>query len=252
MRSSLNTASLLLRKKTPSLLVEDSRPDLLPAGPTDRHDVRITVAEPGRRRGLIDTLLRATATAEPDPWAALAEDRSPHGFTLEAADDDAPIGRLGVSLDGPRSLPADDAFGPELNALRRQGRRLCQFTRLGFDPTTASLRVLGRLFHLACLVAHRQRGFDTLLIEVAPRQVLAYEHMLGLHVIGSQRVNWRSRAPAVLLSGAFATIGEQMALHAERADGVTAARSLLPFGYAPPEEMAVLARLRALPVTSAR
>lgn len=252
MRSSLNTASLLLRKKAPSLLVEDSRPDLLPAGPTGRRETRITVAEPGRRRGLIDTLLRAATSAETDNWAALAEDRSPHGFTLEATDDDTPVGRLGVSLDGARRLAADDAFGAELNALRAQGHRLCQFSRLGFDPTTATRRVLGTLFHLACLVAHRQRRFDTLLIEVAPRQVLVYEHMLGLHVIGSQRVNWRSRAPTVLLSAAFTRIGEQMAVHAANADAGPAARSLLPFGYTPDEEARVLQRLRALPRGAAR
>ena len=53
-------------------------------------------------------------------------------------------------------------------------------------------RVLAALFHVAYIVAHRIRGYDTLVMEVNPRHVRYYERMLGARAIGEPR--WLSVA----------------------------------------------------------
>ncbi|NLZ41707.1 MAG: long-chain N-acyl amino acid synthase, partial [Comamonadaceae bacterium] len=119
--------------------------------------------------------------------------------TLTAIEDAATIGTITVGLDDSTGMNCDDVFGGELDALRRAGRRLCEFTKLAIDPMTGNRRVLAALFHVAYIVAHRLRGRDTLVMEVNPRHVRYYQRMLGANVVGGERTNRSVNAPAVLL-----------------------------------------------------
>jgi hypothetical protein len=246
LRSTLIAASLLLRRRTPSLLIEGAQLDMLPDGPSGPRRFKIKAADSRSRRGLIHGLLRDRYSWRGYQSVALAAEQTIDRFTLAALGDDGPIGTITVALDVGRPLGADEAFGAELAALREQGRRLCEFTKLAIDPTTATKRVLAALFHVAYIVAHRLRGYDTLIIEVNPRHVRYYERMLGCQVIGPERINRTVHAPAVLLSADFADIRQGIGEYGgqpERADDV---RTLYPFAFSLSEEAGIIARLRAV------
>ena len=131
------------------------------------------------------------------PWAGDAE---PQLLTLSAMGELGTLGTMGVRLDGPQGLKADEVFGAEVAALRANGRRLCEFTQLALDHGTTSVPVLASLFHAAHLFAHQIRGVELLVIEVNPRHVGYYRRMLDFQVCSDVRQNPRVNAPAVLMS----------------------------------------------------
>jgi hypothetical protein len=243
-RSTLIAASLLLRRKTASMLVEGARFDLLPDGPAGPRKFKIKAADSSSRRGLIEGLLRDRYAWRGYQSVALAADQAIDRFTLAAIDHDAPIGTITVCLDVGKPLGADDAFEPEMTALRQEGRRICEFTKLAIDPTTATKRVLAALFHVAYIVAHRLRGYDTLVIEVNPRHVRYYERMLGCRVLGSERLNRSVKAPAVLLAADFEHIRAEIDEHGGQPERSESVRTLYPFAFSRLEETSILARLR--------
>jgi hypothetical protein len=246
MRSTLIAASLLLRRRTASMLVEGARLDLLPEGPSGPRKFKIKAADSSSRRGLIEGLLRDRYAWRGYQSVALAAQQTVDRFTLAAIDNDAPIGTITVALDtGMRPLSADEAFGDELSALRAQGKRLCEFTKLAIDPTTATKRVLAALFHVAYIVAHRMRGYDTLVIEVNPRHVRYYERVLGLCVSGPERLNRTVKAPAVLMSRDFAYIREQIGEYGGQPERAATERTLYPIFFSLSEEASIIARMKA-------
>ncbi|WP_280152223.1 long-chain N-acyl amino acid synthase [Piscinibacter sp. XHJ-5] len=166
--------------------------------------------------------------------------------TLIACDQGETIGTISVSFDSPRGLLADDLFLAELNALRAQGRRLCEFTKLAMDHVVKSRRVLASLFHAAYIWAHLRLGFDDVVIEVNPRHVRYYQRMLGFTVIGPQRLNRRVDAVAVLMRLDFAHARRQIAQFAGRPE-VGTERSLYPHFFSAKEEAGIAARLPSSP-----
>lgn len=234
------------RRNTGNMLVENPRIDLLPDGAPGPRRFKIKVADQKGRRGLVDSLLRHRYAWRGYTGAGLPTDPSVNKFTLAAMENDASIGTITVSFDGPQKLASDDSFAEEVNALRSQGRKLCEFTKLAVDPTTATKRVLAALFHVAYIVAHRIRGFDTLLIEVNPRHVRYYERMLGLKVIGSERLNRSVRAPAVLLSVDFSWVLSQIGEFGGQPERAATERSLFPFAFSLTEEASIMARMKAV------
>jgi len=142
-------------------------------------------------------------------------------------------------------MSCEQAFGPEVRALREQGHRLCEFTKLAIDPTVGTKRVLATLFHVAYIVAHRIRGFDTLVIEVNPRHVRYYERMLGFRVMASERLNRSVNAPAVLLGVDFAYVMQQIGEFAGQPERLATERSLYPGFMSLSEEAGVLSRMMA-------
>jgi hypothetical protein len=168
----------------------------------------------------------------------------PRLATFIAYDEGVLVGTVSVRLDSARGLSADDIYRGELDALRRSGARLCEFTRLAVDRTVASKPVLAGLFHVAYLYASVIRGFTHAVIEVNPRHVEFYRKALGFEPIGEERMNKRVKAPAVLLCVPFAVIAEGLQRHAGKHGQSGASRSLFPYGFPPAEEMGVLGRLR--------
>lgn len=167
---------------------------------------------------------------------------TPNVVTLLALDQGETIGTISISLDTPRGLLADELFRDELDALRSQGRRLCEFTKLAMDHVVKSKRVLASLFHAAYIWAHLRLGFDDVVIEVNPRHVRYYARMLGFTVTGPQRLNRRVDAPAVLMRLDFTHARTQI----ERLAGKPAPddeRSLYPHFFSAKEEAGIAARL---------
>ena len=81
-------------------------------------------------------------------------------FTLAAIENQQTIGTITVAFDGAEKLSADDAFPAEVQAMREEGQRICEFRQAGGRSTIGTKRVLAALFHVAYIVAHRMRGYD--------------------------------------------------------------------------------------------
>ena len=175
-----------------------------------------------------------------------ATPNDPYLHTFLAYDEGVIVGTVGVRLDSPKGLAADDLYREEIAQLRSEGRRLCEFTRLAVDSTSASKPVLAGLFHTAYLFASKIKDYSHAVIEVNPRHVDYYGKALRFEAIGPERMNRRVNAPAVLLCVSFATIAEGIAKYAGRPDVPGANRSLFLHGFNPKDEYGVLQRLRDL------
>ena len=175
-----------------------------------------------------------------------APQRDPSMFTFLAYDEGKLVGTVGVRLDGAKGLPADRLYRRDLDALRAQGHRICEFAHLAVDATTATKPVLASLFHSAYLYAARVSGFTHVVIEVHATHVRYYERALGFEPIGAERMNKRLMGPVVLLCGAFSSIADGIARYAGRPDAPGAKTSLLLHGFPPDVEEGVLNRLRTL------
>lgn len=177
---------------------------------------------------------------------SLPANQTTNRTTLTAIEEGATIGTITIGLDDPTGMNCDEAFGDEIDALRRAGHRLCEFTKLAIDPLTGNRRVLAALFHVAYIVAHLLRGRDRLLMEVNPRHVRYYERMLGATVLGEERLNRAVNAPAVLLSLGFEYIAQRIREFGGRPECAGAERSLYPLAFTADEENGILARLIAV------
>jgi len=109
------------------------------------------------------------------------------------------VGTLTLGLDGPEGLLVDDVYGTELNAIRADGRRLCELTRLAVDEGADSRTVLAALFSLAFLIGRALHKATDVFIEVNPRHAAFYERALGFVVAAGERICERVKAPSVLL-----------------------------------------------------
>jgi hypothetical protein len=176
--------------------------------------------------------------------ASLPADESANRITLIASDHEETIGTLTIGLDSDEGLFVGEVFGDHVQRLRAEGRRLCEFSKLAMDPILGSKRVLASLFHVAYLIAHRMRGYDTLVIEVNPRHVAYYRRMLGATVLEKERMNSRVNAPAVLLTLDLNYSREQIARFGGKADTERSERTFYPYFFSPQEEAGLLARLQ--------
>ncbi len=176
--------------------------------------------------------------------------RRPRVLTFIAYDEGQIVGTVGVGMDSDKGLSADELYRADIDRLRARGYRVCEFTRLAVDRTAATKRVLAGLFHTAYLYASKVRGYTHAVIEVNPRHVAFYGKELGFGPIGSERLNTRVNAPAVLLCASFQSIAEGLARYAGKHPAPGTKRVLFHYGFPPEEERGVLKRLCKLVVGS--
>ncbi len=243
--STIFAASVIWRGSSGHLLVQDPRIDLLPDGPAGPRRFKVKTADSQERRGRVNSLLRDRYGWRGYQQVSLPTDPHVNRFTLTAVEDDVVIGTITVSFDSAGGLGADEAFAPEMDKLRADRRRICEFTKLAIDPVVGTKRVLATLFHVAYIVAHRIRGFDMLIIEVNPRHVRYYERMLGCQILAGERMNKAVRAPAVLLGVEFDYIKTQIGDFGGQPETAARERSLYPFALSLREEAAVISRMQA-------
>jgi len=228
------------------LIVEDTEPAPLAEAQHGQRLFKIRAADCDGRRSSANILVRRMyawrgyqSTISPTPTVD-----SDNRITLVAEDHDDTIGTMSIGFDRAEGLFVDDVFPDEVNALRREGRRICEFTKLAVDGVVRSKRVLASLFHVAYIYAHRLKGFDCLLIEVNPRHVRYYQRMLGFRVIGPERTNRRVNAPAVLLCLDFAHAHEQIGRFGGQPEEAVVERSLYPYFFSVKEEAGIVGRLQ--------
>ena len=169
----------------------------------------------------------------------------PNRITLTATDKGDVVGTLSIGIDSEVGLMADEIFKDELDAHRRRGARLCEFTKFAFDPSVRSKTALANVFHLAVIYARDMHGCTDIVIEVNPRHRRFYERMLGFRKEGELKVNPRVDAPAYLLRVNLAFVTEQIARFggSYSADGETEERSFYPYFFSPREERGIINRL---------
>lgn len=166
-------------------------------------------------------------------------------FTLYAETGGELVGTVSLYLEQEGALPADEQFRDRLEILRRQGRRLCEPSRLAIDKGM-SKRVFAALMHTAHLYACKLQRCTDYVIEVNPRHVAFYRDMLGFVEFGPERQCSRVGAPAVLLRLPL----EQMNAHIAKWGGTLEqhrdVRSFYPYFFPLREEPGITARLAAL------
>jgi len=166
-----------------------------------------------------------------------------HRITLTATDKGNVVGTITLGIDASIGLAADQVFKEELDELRAGGARLCEFTKLAFDPSVKSKTSLANLFHLAVIYARDIHGCTDIVIEVNPRHRRFYERMLGFRQHGHLKENPRVNAPAYLLRVNLAFVTEQIGKFGGTFGADTSERSFYPYFFSPREEQGIVHRL---------
>lgn len=168
----------------------------------------------------------------------------PERITLATYKDEQVIGTITIGFDTGHGLLVDELYKQEVDSLRQQGLRVCEFTKLAIDHKGASKRMIAGLFQVASLYAVKIWGYTDIVIEVNPAHVAFYQRMLGFQPMGDERTCPRVGAPALLLRLDVANYGQMMFdKFAGRPELARQERSLYPYFMSAQEERVILARI---------
>lgn len=171
-------------------------------------------------------------------------DDNPNRITLTATEKNGEaVGTLSLGIDSPIGLLADEIFKEELDGFRARGAKICEITKLAFDPRVQSKEALASLFHLSVIYARDLHHCTDIFIEVNPRHRRFYEHMLGFKRHGEARTNPRVNAPAYLLSVNLEYVTEQIEKYGGTGELNSDVRSFYPLFFSPREERGIIERL---------
>jgi hypothetical protein len=206
----------------------------------NRFEVRL--ANSSSRRGRASSLIQRRYA-----WRGYAASpltgNSPSRVTLSACVEDETVATITAGIDADEGLYVAQCYADEVAALRDEGRRLCEFTKLAVDESVRGHAVLGAIFHVACTYAIEVHRCTDVLIEVNPRHVRFYQRMLGFEQAAGERLDSVVNAPAVLLRLDLAHCAREMARLGGRRkfDGE---RSFYPFFLSPSQSPAIVSRLQ--------
>lgn len=207
------------------------------------HAINIRIASSADCHAAVGALLHKMYT-----WRGYATDdgaaEAASRVTLYAESDRVPVGTMSLWLDRHGGLPADELYRDRLDLLRRQGRRLCEPSRLAIDPGMPK-RVFAALIHVSYVYAHHLQGYSDYVIEVNPRHVAFYKRMLGFAELGGERACARVGAPAVLLRLPLEHMGAQIRQWGGRMEQGSGEKSFYPYFFGLREEASIVGRLAA-------
>jgi len=109
------------------------------------------------------------------------------------------VGTMTIGIDNGTGLQADQTYAEKLDALRAQGRTVCEFTRFAVSAVADSKATISGLFDLSYVLGRRMLGVSDVVVEVNPRHVGFYRRAFGFKSISDVRTCERVNAPAVLL-----------------------------------------------------
>lgn len=161
---------------------------------------------------------------------------NPHRVTMTISEEDKVIGTITLGIDSPSGLLADEIFKDEVDAYRARGRKVCELTKLAFDPTTRSKTALASLFHIIFIYLRQVQKCTDIFIEVNPRHRRFYERMLGFRKHGPKKMNPRVNAPAYLLCVETDYVEEQIQKMGGTSGHDNAEKSLYPYFFCPISE----------------
>jgi len=173
--------------------------------------------------------------------------KSPCHSTFTASSDEGMLGTITLAVDSANGLAADKLFKDVIDEFRaRPGTSVCELTKFAFETTKPSKPMLASLFHLIFIFGQHAYGCTDLFIEVNPRHVRFYEHMLGFKRIGALKDNISVAAPAQLMWLSLAHVRDQIDEHAGLGDNAVT-RSLYAYFFSPREEEGLYARMVSTP-----
>ncbi|MDD5330802.1 MAG: long-chain N-acyl amino acid synthase [Sulfuricella sp.] len=178
--------------------------------------------------------------------ASAATSPHPNRITLTASHSDQVVGTISMGFDSPIGLLVDELYKAEIDPLRKEGHKLCEFTKLAVDSSVRSKRVLAALYHISYIYAHNIQEHTDLFIEVNPRHVKFYERMLGFRQHGEEKTCPRVNAPAVLLWLELDYAHRQIQKLGGRIEHVGTEKSLYPYFFSQAVEDVITERLRQL------
>ena len=153
------------------------------------------------------------------------------------------VATITAGIDADEGLYVAEVYGAEVDALRNEGRRLCEFTKLAVDESVRGHAVLGAIFHVACTYSIELHRCTDVLIEVNPRHVRFYERMLGFEQAAEERFDPTVNAPAVLLRLDLGHCAREMARLGGRRKSA-GERSFYPFFLSPNHSAQIVDRLQ--------
>lgn len=207
--SSAGTASEQWHRGKPVILtpasfkhcvLEDVQSDLR-ATIADRH------AEFTQARALVSQ--RYTARGYASASDAGRPNKEVQAVTILAERQGKTVGTLTLRFDSTQGLKVDEAYGPEVGAVRDAGGVACELTCLAVSSARDSQAILAVLFRMAYYVAD-QLGVTDVFIEVNPRHERFYKRVLDFAVAAEERLCPRVQAPAVLLHQDMVTLGKRL------------------------------------------
>lgn len=170
-------------------------------------------------------------------------EKDPYRITLSASDKGAVIGTVTLGIDSPKGILVDEIFKDHSDLYRARGARLCEITKLAFDPQIKSKMALASLFHVLYIYARYVYQCTDVLIEVNPRHRRFYSTMLDFADQAELRHNTRVDAPAYLMWLSVAHMGEQIARMGGTSSNPGTERSLYPYFFSPREEIGLAGRI---------
>ena len=158
---------------------------------------------------------------------------NPNRITLSATDKGQVIGTVTIGIDSDAGILADEIFHDEIQKVRLRGGKVCEITKLAFDPTLRSKMALASLFHVLFIFAHYRHHCTDVFIEA----------MLGFQAIGEVRSNPRVDAPAYLLWVSMTHVNAEIARLGGTSSHPGNERSLYPYFLSRREELGLANRL---------
>ena len=172
---------------------------------------------------------------------------SPSHTTFTASSNEGLLGTITLAVDSANGLAADELFKDVIDKFRAcPGANVCELTKFAFETTKPSKPMLASLFHLIFIYGQHAFGCTDVFIEVNPRHVRFYEHMLGFKRIGDLKDNTSVAAPAQLMWLSVAHIRSQIDEHAGQGVGALT-RSLYAYFFSPREEEGLYTRMVTAP-----
>lgn len=169
--------------------------------------------------------------------------KNPGWITLMAFQGNKVIGTLTLGLDSNEGLLADELYKSEIDSLRTTGHKVCELTKLAVDHPQTSKSVLAALFHIAYIYGRVIHKYTDVVIEVNPRHVSFYKHVLGFKKFGPERMCARVNAPAVLLRLEIDYVDQQIELLGGKTEAAKGEHSLYPYFFSKEDEVGITERL---------
>ena len=165
----------------------------------------------------------------------------PNRITILSFHQEKIVGTVTVGYDSEEGMLADEIYKTEIDALRAQGRRVGELSKLAIDENIGSKQLLASLIHIAYLYGVIHECTDAI-IEIVPRHKAFYEKMLGFKQLGEERMNNRVHFPVLLMHLELDYMRQK--IEALGGKGKTAKdRSLYPYFFSPQDQEGILGRL---------
>ena len=232
---------------TPVIPEEQKNPRVDSTNLDRRREVRVCAGDTPERLGQAGNFVRHMYARKNYRTENIIRE-TPHALTLIGySDHRSVIGTITIGLDSSEEgLLADGNYPKEVNKMRGQGKRLCEFNALAIDSSIRSKIFVARLFHIAMLYPWGIVGYKDLVIEVTPAHSRFYKRMLGFKQIGEERVCPRVNTPGILMHLSLEWAIERIKAVGGLGANAKGDKTLYPYFFGKTDSTQILDRMRGL------